>query len=941
MARLPEVPRRLVTTDMPQSRISGADVAASYRAAADALAAGGEALANYEHATGLRTYTRLADEARSKAQDLSIAAGGNADAFEKSWQVYSRDVLRRTSGTAKQLIEGDLVSLGGNETRRIKGQNYTADIANSKAAITGEIDRLDNEAATWARVSGTSSQDYLESRRKIGILYDQLGANPAFGTPKEQAANELRRLDSRHMAEGIVGSIDRTWRDKGSAGAEAEARRLLWDPKLDLTPEERRAYVGRATEYLQSTAAQRKAALGEVQDQAKQVKAMLDADPRLVDDSTVDHTIGQLSALGDVSGAMDLMQKRAGVRFLSGAFNAAGDRGQVDLYNRMFSPDGKGSAGLLDRSREAIAGIESAGSGGYSAVGPETKTGDHAYGRYQVMGANIPAWTKETLGRAMTPEEFKADPKAQDAVFNDQFGKLVARYGNVLDAASAWFTGRPRATGANAADALGTTGTGYVAKFAAAMGDAGQPYNPATDPAVVKAMRGEITADLKTHWSSIKEGLAKNLPPSAEELGLIADQLAIVDDPALKAEIGDYFKNHADGYLLQNVPPADAEALLARMKADDKGFDAGQIAAIDAADKAVSAAKQQLSEDPLGFAVGRHLADAPPPLNVADPAQLAGGLAQRQKIADVVGQRFQTGPVSALRPAERQAVATAWQGADTNGKLALLGAMTQSLKPDTLMATLAGFADKAETLPLAVAGALSATAPEVGAAVVRGTEALKTNPKFAFDRNTSEAKAATDGTFPATALAPTMTAAWQAHLDAARAVYADASARAGDTSGAFNADRWQAAIDQVTGGTVEFNGQKTVTPRRGIDQARFDEVMAALPDAALVGGMTPDGAPLNADFIRRRGKLQGTADGRYVITIGDTGAYALAVPRTPSEAGVSGAFELDLRPWLDLPARTADLPGFSFDPVGDAKRLLGTAPLLSRARTLATQPQTP
>ncbi len=95
--------------------------------------------------------------------------------------------------------------------------------------------------------------------------------------------------------------------------------------------------------------------------------------------------------------------------------------------------------------RDAIAAIESRGSGDYSALGPVMSkgsyTGDRAYGRYQVMGNNIPSWTREALGQSMTPEQFLADPKAQDAVFDHHFGKSVQQYGNPQDAASVWFTG--------------------------------------------------------------------------------------------------------------------------------------------------------------------------------------------------------------------------------------------------------------------------------------------------------------------------------------------------------------------------------------------------------------------------------------------------------------------------------------------------------------------
>lgn len=114
---------------------------------------------------------------------------------------------------------------------------------------------------------------------------------------------------------------------------------------------------------------------------------------------------------------------------------------------------------------KAIANIESRGSGGYGAIGPKTKKGNRAYGRYQVMDFNIPSWTEEHFGKRLTPAQFLANPKAQDAVFRGEFGDYVGRYGNPQDAASMWFTGKPLKAGAGNKDILGTTGQGYVNKF--------------------------------------------------------------------------------------------------------------------------------------------------------------------------------------------------------------------------------------------------------------------------------------------------------------------------------------------------------------------------------------------------------------------------------------------------------------------------------------------
>lgn len=138
--------------------------------------------------------------------------------------------------------------------------------------------------------------------------------------------------------------------------------------------------------------------------------------------------------------------------------------------------------------RDAIASIESAGSGDYAAVGPDVR-GDRAYGRYQVMGANIPSWTRSALGVELTPDQFLASPEAQNAVFDHVFGGYVEKYGPA-GAASMWFSGDPTPDG----DSDGyTKDTAYVDRFMGALGGApGQePQNALTDPGMMPDyMRG-------------------------------------------------------------------------------------------------------------------------------------------------------------------------------------------------------------------------------------------------------------------------------------------------------------------------------------------------------------------------------------------------------------------------------------------------------------------
>lgn len=95
----------------------------------------------------------------------------------------------------------------------------------------------------------------------------------------------------------------------------------------------------------------------------------------------------------------------------------------------------------VDLIARSIGYVESRGR--YNVIGPRTRDGDHAYGKYQVMGKYVGAWTEKAIGRRLTPQEFLNNPKAQDAVAHQRMGDLYRRHGTLQDVAAVWFSGRP------------------------------------------------------------------------------------------------------------------------------------------------------------------------------------------------------------------------------------------------------------------------------------------------------------------------------------------------------------------------------------------------------------------------------------------------------------------------------------------------------------------
>lgn len=247
----------------------------------------------------------------------------------------------------------------------------------------------------------------------------------------------------------------------------------------------------------------------------------------------------------------------------------------------------------------AIAKIES--SGNYQALGPQTGSGDRAYGKYQVMGNNIPQWTQEVLGQAMTPQQFLANPQAQDAVFNAKFGQSVQKYGNPQDAASVWFSGRPLAKAGNASDGYNTVPE-YVQKFNAALGDqsdgANLPQNatPAQGQLpTAQAITGQSPVGAQPITSQQFAALAAN--PSTRPLAMSMLQSRLSGKQVQFLQVnGKIVAADPRTGQVADVTPAGIQSGSRSMTAEEKaryGLSADQPAQIDATGKVSLLNEQQ------------------------------------------------------------------------------------------------------------------------------------------------------------------------------------------------------------------------------------------------------------------------------------------------------------------------------------------------------------
>jgi len=97
---------------------------------------------------------------------------------------------------------------------------------------------------------------------------------------------------------------------------------------------------------------------------------------------------------------------------------------------------GNGGGPSFDEFFYGIGQQESGGN--YGSV----NSGSGALGKYQIMPANVPAWSEKYMGVKWTPQQFLGDPYKQEALAKAVLQGYYDKWG-ARGAASAWYSGNP------------------------------------------------------------------------------------------------------------------------------------------------------------------------------------------------------------------------------------------------------------------------------------------------------------------------------------------------------------------------------------------------------------------------------------------------------------------------------------------------------------------
>jgi len=360
--------------------------------------------------------------------------GGNMDSWRKAGEAY-------VSQRAGSYRGGDQLYVKQQGTRlldqySVSGMNekLNLDTASQKTAIASQIGTKTNEITALAREGGTDTDAYRSAVGDVRKLYSSLSANPLFGYPKEKVDAELVNLEAHAKGQAIVGAVERTYKTEGFDTAEKQAKQLLTEKTLN--EGERQQYFNLAMGQIRLQESERRAVIAGINQEVSQHESNILTNPNY-DKASIDGFKDRAARSGAVEAwnrVLIAQQRRDIMNTVS----------QFPAEQRAALAAGAPMVGMFDRLSSAMQGVESSnnplavsqkGATGLMQVIPST-----ARGIAQQMGdRNFPV-----NGTDEQVQAYLKDPKVGKAYGNAYLAQQLRDFNGDVEAALVAYNAGPQ-----------------------------------------------------------------------------------------------------------------------------------------------------------------------------------------------------------------------------------------------------------------------------------------------------------------------------------------------------------------------------------------------------------------------------------------------------------------------------------------------------------------
>jgi hypothetical protein len=961
---IPLFTQRVVTSEAPQSRLSGADIAQPYESLArglDALGQGTEAVAvPLAERAGAEAVTRdaqgniqvekmpifgLAGQAYTRA--VKVGALAEADGVAQREDIAMRDKYRddpegyKTAadsfkqGQIQKMTDAAGPEVGtalGRVIDRTTTQTYRGllnekerlDLQRADGAITAGVNSASDDAIALARGGApTTSPDFQAALDKYTGLLDEKLKNPRLAYTQEQHDLDIQQFQGQLAGARNLYHVDQVYKDQGYQPAVEAAKDVLTNPDYKLTEAQRQGFYSHAMGEIRANEAIRHQDIGEARTAFRELSTASQLGQRISPDevesvrsafkaanypagiAAVDAAFSHKD-LHDDFGRMPLSSQTQELNTIRGA--AAAKTAYQFFTGRGYTPEqASGIVGNL--AHESGLNPSAVGDSGTS-VGLAQFHNERA-AALQSYAASVgkPATDFQTqlefIDKELHGPEAATFAKLQGARTPEEAAQAFINYER-----PAGYTPQNPAGGAGYQSRQTLARSVYQGSAADGSGGPGvASWLIANRAATVDDTATRGWKQVMDDWSAGKGG-----GPSNDKVGEILDAARATGNVDLQAKIARDMDVIDKVQRISQLPVAQQNAVeleLRRRLAEGSATPGSELIEKQLMAR-TQAIQKGLESDPVATTVANFPGKlkTPAPLDFTNPQALIAGLKMRGQIAQTGAANWQTGPLSALDSQEVTAAKAALSNPDPAVKAGIYGAIA-TLPEDVRGATLRAIGgNEPEGMAQAAAGSMMSTAPQIASSIFRGQAAMKADKRY---DPTAEIEGKRTYSADLDKALPAATFTLQDRTDPAgayatmgtmvKARYADLSAQAGDTN--YSSGRLQQAVTDVTGGILSHNGGTLIAPARGMSQSQFDSTIRGIGDRDLAGVTTLSGSPVTAAYLRDNAQIESVGDGRYFVKLGND-------PAKPVYAYQGANGELPSKFVLDLRGRAgAPTPGFA------------------------------
>lgn len=879
------------------------------RAYAQAVDAGTIPFVNQINAQKL---TEIRAQFANDPAGFNKAASAYADSLKTKWTgTLGQHAYEQASNLASQHYDNMLLS----EQSRIAAEN--------KHVLLGGIEDATNGMNSLARGSGLGAEkleQFQKYKENVEGYYKELTDNPVFGFSRGRAEQEKARLYANIQGSAVIGQVDQIYAKDGALAAQKKIEEgILNNPNLGLSDQQRAhlALWGHARiRYLTGQNASQIAAMDTT---VKQTVAGIRAG--VVTDAQADQIVEKMRGLGGADEVQQIEAARAASRaaqplgmlspgqqrtaVMGGgggaatiAGNPATEKTAIDkMVSLGWSP--VQAAGIIGNFIHESGGgnlnpsaiAKGDGSDGSDSIGIGQWNGPRAAALKAFAASRGKPWSDletqlEFAHRELSSTEIAAGTALRAATTPEAAAAAALSF----ERPKGWQPGGSPAMALGWSSRLAHTqrlAGGGASTTAIPAGN--MPFTDAQvkqNPYLMSEWVARIAASAETQktvgaslGTAIENGIKSNLMPSPDTLANFM-QIAAANPKTFADQQQRIVTSLAGMQIAQgagDVPVSSGQAVVdqAMLRANGGSILQQQVAL--AAKQHFEADQKELADHP-GYSAARRgwIAAPPAPLDLSKPQSLAAAMQQRDAMATAIATHQQTYAHSALQPADLEQVKGLMANGNSEQKLALISSFGQLSKP-TLNATLKQLGNDATTQPLAMAAMVAMSNPEAAKMIAEGQALLKAEPKLGADRDLRETQWAK--TLPIADLKdPEIRGAIS---ESVNAVYASLSAKDNDMSGAFKKDRYNKAVELVTGGVLDFRGSKIIAPWYGASDGNLRAAINNLTPDDMKGAQTADGTAFPASMLKPslggmfssgRYRLEFAGNGKYRIFSGDENA---------------------------------------------------------------------